>query len=288
MDLNGNGKLDIEFRDLGNSAGFVDGWVVNGLDFANTGSLPAAAPQALPGLTFDADGMDARSQAILNSLVQSGETLTDERLRAVVADAVARWSSLGLTAEQLARLNSVDVQIADLDSQGDFGVAGSGDILIDNDALGLGWHVGNGPVPANQVDLLSVVLHELGHIVGYGDLDPQQFPNSLMAGEIQAGQERGLEGFDLASGTNRSDANTTVAAAVAGNSDKTLSQPSSADLFGHLAGSANVSLSLGSASREPLADQPETVDTPVIVNERKRIADHDAVFLGFDLIFDEL
>ncbi|TXT34569.1 MAG: hypothetical protein FD138_1644, partial [Planctomycetota bacterium] len=181
MDQNGNGVIDIEFRDVGNASGFVDGWAVNGVDFATTGNLPLAAPQALPGLTFNADGMDARSQAILNSLVQSGETLTDERLSTVVADAIARWSSLELTDEQLARLNGVEVRIADLDSQGELGLAGSGDILIDNDALGLGWHIGDGPVPAGQMDLLSVVLHELGHIAGYGDLDPQLFPNSLMA-----------------------------------------------------------------------------------------------------------
>jgi hypothetical protein len=40
------------------------------------------------------------------------------------------------------------------------------------------------------MDLLSVVLHELGHVVGLSDLDPRYEPHHLMAGYLQPGQQR--------------------------------------------------------------------------------------------------
>jgi hypothetical protein len=44
-------------------------------------------------------------------------------------------------------------------------------VWIDSDAAGFGWHAGPGTTTAGQVDLLSVLTHEFGHLAGYGHGD---------------------------------------------------------------------------------------------------------------------
>jgi hypothetical protein len=40
-------------------------------------------------------------------------------------------------------------------------------IVVDADAAGWGWHLGlRGRVAAGRMDLLTVLLHELGHLAG--------------------------------------------------------------------------------------------------------------------------
>ncbi|MCA9177602.1 MAG: hypothetical protein KDB14_24115 [Planctomycetales bacterium] len=186
-DVNLDGAIDITFRDAG---GVDPYYVINGLDIAESVvGLPASAPM------------------LVNAAGADGASLTSDQLQPLVAEAVARWSATGLTDAQLARLQNVDVQIADLDGQGAYGLAGSTRVLIDDNAAGNGWYVdptpssNDGFVFANnqyvavgdigsQVDLLTVVMHELGHIVGLGDQDPLFSSNSLMTGRIDPGVRR--------------------------------------------------------------------------------------------------
>ena len=73
----------------------------------------------------------------------------------------------GLSQLQLERLQQVDVQIRDLDAQSALGLAGSRHVLIDDNGGGYGWSIGSAATssPAGM-DLLTVVMHELGHILG--------------------------------------------------------------------------------------------------------------------------
>ncbi|MEY4185927.1 MAG: hypothetical protein RIT02_961, partial [Planctomycetota bacterium] len=87
-------------------------------------------------------------------------------------------------------LQNATVQISDLNSEGAFGLAGTRLIQLDDDALGFGWHVGSGPVPTGAVDLGTVMRHELGHILGYGDLDPATAGDSIMSGTLLPGDRR--------------------------------------------------------------------------------------------------
>jgi hypothetical protein len=49
---------------------------------------------------------------------------------------------------QILAAQNATVQITDLNSEWAFGFVGTRMIQLDDDALGFGWHVGSGPVPA--------------------------------------------------------------------------------------------------------------------------------------------
>ncbi len=94
-------------------------------------------------------------------------------------------------------------QITDLNAEGAFGFAGTRMIQLDDDALGFGWHVGSGSVPEGTVDLGTVMRHELGHILGYGDLDPATAGDSIMSGSILPGERREVtDGINHANSPN--------------------------------------------------------------------------------------
>ncbi|MEN9557275.1 MAG: Matrixin, partial [Planctomycetota bacterium] len=50
------------------------------------------------------------------------------------------------------------------------------------------------------MDLLTVLTHELGHVLGLSDLDGQQTPDRIMAGTLQPGQRRSVSVADLLTG----------------------------------------------------------------------------------------
>ena len=85
--------------------------------------------------------------------------------------ALAFWSYAGLPESWIQRLASVDIQVAGL-SAGILGLASTQIIILDDDAAGFGWYH-NCPDHANRVgfDLLSVLLHEMGHVLGLEDLE---------------------------------------------------------------------------------------------------------------------
>jgi hypothetical protein len=183
-----DGVLDLVFR---TPAGYSGYWLVCGLDLAaSVSSLPTTAPQRLDGLTFDEHGLEETSTARLSSVSRAGHLLTADVVELTRREAIADWITTGLTPGQILALQNATVQISDLNSEGAFGLAGTRLIQLDDDALGFGWHVGSGPVPTGAVDLGTVMRHELGHILGYGDLDPTTAGDDIMSGTILPGQRR--------------------------------------------------------------------------------------------------
>jgi hypothetical protein len=121
------------------------------------------------------------------------------------------WSRPGLTAEQQTLLNQLgesNFQIANLDASQRLGEAHDTLITLDDDAAGWGWFVDASPgesssefqwvggqydatlvtdsAAKNKMDLLTVMVHELGHVLGFSDLDSAAYPNStsLMRDEL--------------------------------------------------------------------------------------------------------
>lgn len=116
------------------------------------------------------------------------QALTLDELSTVVDVAVAQWASTGLDSSLVAQLSNVSFRVADL--PGDLlGLHSPGSVVIDVDAAGYGWHTGTSePEDDARMDLLSTVMHELGHELGLRDVDADENPGSVMSGTLEAGQ----------------------------------------------------------------------------------------------------
>jgi hypothetical protein len=187
---------------------------VIGMEIASgTNNLPGAAPQILAGLDFAPGGaMTEASAEKLAAVERRGEVLSEELILRVREQVLAAWATTGLSAEAMARLQSTTVEISDLNDRGMLGLsgaAGTTEIWLDDDALGYGWSFtdsadldGDGEadrdVPEGTIDLATVMAHEYGHILGWQDLDPQQYPGHLMAGELEVGERRSVGNLSVA------------------------------------------------------------------------------------------
>src|SRR5262249_22281317 len=100
--------------------------------------------------------------------------LTQEQVRPLMDEAVARWSATGADP---ALLRSVRVQVGDL-SGAYLGLTAGTTITLVRDAAGWGWFVDPTPhddsefaTPGDQgeqgrMDLLTALMHEMGHALG--------------------------------------------------------------------------------------------------------------------------
>jgi VCBS repeat-containing protein len=136
--------------------------------------------------------------------------LTPDSLTPIVAEAVRRWAATGLTAAQIAELNGVRYVVQDLpgDYLGETALHGS-TVSIDVDAAGYGWYIDPTPaddsefaghaadtrlytdpvdVAAGRMDLLTVVMHELGHVLGLDSAFTPADQDGVMFGYLTPGE----------------------------------------------------------------------------------------------------
>ncbi|MGD8618152.1 MAG: hypothetical protein PVH54_03095, partial [Gammaproteobacteria bacterium] len=127
---------------------------------------------------------EANGEALLAASVEESDgqvvQLGSEALQPLMGAAVQRWSELLAGADPIA-LDNVNVRITDL--SGDLlGLTVGDTIYIDSDAAGHGWFVDatpeddvefrdgtaiSGSGAEGDMDLLSVLLHEYGHVLGF-------------------------------------------------------------------------------------------------------------------------
>jgi hypothetical protein len=135
--------------------------------------------------------------------------ITAAQVAALLPEAIARWAATGLAPRDVARLRATAVEVTDL-PDGYLGAAPLyGTVIsLDADATGYGWFVdptpaddaefavptaGRGADPTSpatgRMDLLTVVMHELGHVLG---LDSRFGGDSsdLMTAELWTGARR--------------------------------------------------------------------------------------------------
>ena len=111
------------------------------------------------------------------------------------------WSDAGLGPEALSKLESVEFVVTDLPKD-QLGLATPDVVYIDRDAAGHGWFVDSTPwdhlefnatvdgdlvaaagtSPAGRVDLLTVIAHEYGHVLGFDHADAGIMDSTLPVG----------------------------------------------------------------------------------------------------------
>jgi hypothetical protein len=209
-DVSGDGRADIVGRSEGG-----DWWVAKAND-TGTGSVNQLWGHWEPISWSDVQaanvtGQDAALALMALDAPQSAaaaESLGQEQLTLVVEQAIQQWETAGLAAAQLAAFRDMQVAIADLPGL-QLGMATSGSIILDVNAAGYGWYADANPLEdfefvdtANsgcrpstldsrlQMNLLTAVMHELGHLAGladdYGDLDSAD----VMSGWLLPGTRR--------------------------------------------------------------------------------------------------
>ncbi len=157
--------------------------------------VPAGSP-------FHAAGASANSA--------ENQLLTLAELEPIAAQAIASWVSVGNDPSIAGALADIDFRVTDL-SGSTLGLASPGVVWIDEDAAGHGWFVDPTPADheeftattealefpadtqspaAGRMDLLTVVTHELGHLLGQEDLGVTEHAHDLMAESIMVGVRR--------------------------------------------------------------------------------------------------
>jgi hypothetical protein len=144
--------------------------------------------------------------------------VTQAELALVAAEAIARWEASSISTSDRAKLAAVSFALTDLEP-GHLGGASATSVLIDRDAAGWGWFVDTTPAddaeftagqigaerragagsPAHgRMDLLTVAMHELGHVLGHDDIASAEQPHTLMADQLPTGARRSPAGARIA------------------------------------------------------------------------------------------
>ncbi len=126
-------------------------------------------------------GLPTEAPLTASSIGSGGSSISTGDLTAIVSAAITRYEELGLGGAALNHLKSVQFRVQDLGGA-TLGLGGTGVVVIDDDAAGHGWFVdatptddsefasGSNGAAAGKIDLLTAVMHELGHELGLDDI----------------------------------------------------------------------------------------------------------------------
>ncbi|MGL5795334.1 MAG: hypothetical protein ACRC06_13220, partial [Waterburya sp.] len=191
---NSNGRMEFEIDDKDKGKKKVIAYQVEKVK-AKSGQIKDAS-----GLSIE----EAQTPFTLNTFLTKGEgvllvsedtkqvannsiPLTYQQLNPIVEEAIARWQQSPLAQASPVDLNDTIVSLVDLPGKA-LGETKDGIIYIDKTAADLGWFVDETPgensefadnslatdldSPAyGKFDLLTVLMHEMGHVLGLPDTD---------------------------------------------------------------------------------------------------------------------
>ena len=176
---------------------------------------PAAIPAGHNGghtkTPSNPNAMFAASGGVESASATPGEmNLTQAQLNVIVAAAIEQWAAAGASSEQIAKLEHATYEVGDA-MGGWLGQSTPGHVLIDTNADRHGWFVDASPfdsaefgnvvsntraftspdqAPAGHMDLLTVVMHEMGEQLGLDDQFDAQAQNDIMSAFLQDGERR--------------------------------------------------------------------------------------------------
>jgi VCBS repeat-containing protein len=170
---------------------------------------PAPAPTPEPTPAPDSN----------HPIVVDDGVLSQAELNLIVEAAIQRWADAGATAEELTAMRLVAFTVENLAGLS-LGSSEAGHIILDDNAAGFNWFIDTTPgedseyavadyglralpgtVAAIRVDLLTTIMHELGHQIGLEDTYAGADAGELMYGYINPGQRRLPDAGDVAEAT---------------------------------------------------------------------------------------
>ena len=183
MDMGADGFIDITYEHGGSATTPL--WAANGVDLVQQGvAVPLPAPIV---------AAERQPGGLVDPVEQFEIDLS-------VQIALAAWEDAGATPEELALLESTPIIVRDFGRNGALGLATPlGQVVIDDDGSGFGWSPILDRPRSDRYDLVTVIAHEFGHILGRPDLVPTADTNELMAPYLQRGARHdtvnGTDGF---------------------------------------------------------------------------------------------